>query len=217
MSLFPLPPPSKLVWEEKFWNRGVDCVAGLDEAGRGAWAGPVVAAAVVLKPGTFIEGVDDSKKLSPTQRERLFQVIQNEAAAFAVAVISSEIIDSINILQASLLAMREAVDKLATRPGTLLIDGNQGIATDIPQKTLISGDSLSMSIGAASILAKVTRDRIMVGLETDYPHFHFAGHKGYGTRAHLGEIQKNGVQDCHRKSFDPMKTLLMQRAGKKIS
>lgn len=194
-------------WEKDLWDCRYQCVAGLDEAGRGSWAGPVVAAAVIFKPYSQISGVDDSKKLTPQKREILYQLICREALSFAVVAIPSEKIDALNILQASLLAMREAVIKLPVSPDYLLVDGNQKPGIDIPQKLLVGGDGLSVSIASASILAKVTRDRLMAQLEAVYPNYRFSRHKGYGTKEHRWEITQHGVTNIHRRSFEPMKSL----------
>jgi len=183
-------------------------VAGLDEAGRGAWAGPVVAAAVIFKPFTHLPDIDDSKKLDPEKRDFLFDVILHEAVTYGVGIVSSSVIDQINILEASLLAMREAVGKLSRIPECLLVDGNRGIGLSIPQKTLIGGDGICLSIGAASIVAKVTRDRLMVQMENKYPQFGFSKHKGYGTKAHQKELEKFGPLSEHRQSFGPIRSLL---------
>ncbi len=197
----------KLYWEKYFWEKGFQTVAGLDEAGRGALAGPVVAAAVVFNPGTIISEIDDSKKLSPKKREVLFDVICQKALAYYVAEVSPQIIDQINILQASLQAMLDCVVALKLCPHYLLIDGNQGLKTKIPQKLLVKGDSLSQSIGAASILAKVTRDRLMCAYEKQYPQFSFSLHKGYGTRLHHQELETYGPLPIHRFTFAPVKNL----------
>lgn len=197
------------VLEKDLWDRHFQWVAGLDEAGRGSWAGPVVAAAVVLKPYAPIAGVDDSKKLSAKKRESLYSLICREALSFAVVAVPSEKIDALNILRASLLAMREAVFKLPVTPEYLLIDGNQKPDIDIPQKLLVGGDGLSVSIASASILAKVTRDRLMVQIEASYPNYRFSRHKGYGTKEHREEIAQYGLTDIHRRSFEPMKSLLV--------
>lgn len=178
----------------------------MDEAGRGAWAGPVVAAAVIFKPHTFLPQIDDSKKLSPKKRDELFDVICQEAEAYGIGCISHSAIDEINILQASLMAMRQAVSQLSVKPDYLLVDGNRGIGLPIPQYTLVKGDSRSLSIGAASILAKVTRDRLMKEMEKTYPAFKFSVHKGYGTKDHLTELRSHGVLPCHRHSFEPMRS-----------
>jgi len=197
----------KLAIEKEFWSRGLMRVAGLDEAGRGCLAGPVCAAVVVLKPFTEIAGVDDSKKLNPKKRDELYDRICDEALAYAVSMVEVEEIDRINILQASLLAMSHCVHKLNEVPEQLLIDGNQKIALTIPQKTVVDGDSLSMSIGAASILAKVTRDRYMIRLDEEFPEYSFAQHKGYGTSQHLKALHKHGPSRHHRKSFAPVAQL----------
>ncbi len=205
-------PDLKTFWEEKYWSQNVHRVAGLDEAGRGAWAGPVVAAAVIFKPGTSLPEIDDSKKLSPQKREKLFDLICCKAEAYAIAEVSNQMIDDINILEASLQAMREAVFKLAHQPERLLIDGHRGLGLAIPQTTIVSGDALSLSIGAASILAKVHRDRLMGGHEKTFFHFHFSKHKGYGTALHQEELQKYGPTPLHRFSFHPVKTLFFESA-----
>lgn len=204
-SLFPLSPQPNNHWESRFWDAGCQYIAGVDEAGRGALAGPVVAAAVIFKSHSHYPNIDDSKKLKAGERERLFDFIIQEALAYGIGVVSSEIIDEINILQASLLAMKQAINKMSLKPDQLLIDGNQGIKINIPQKTIIRGDSLSMSIGAGSILAKVTRDRLMCEYEKKYPQFRFSVHKGYGTRQHQQELNNNGVLPIHRKTFAPVK------------
>ncbi|MBI4412300.1 MAG: ribonuclease HII [Deltaproteobacteria bacterium] len=198
----------KTFWEKRLWRDGYRFVAGLDEAGRGAWAGPVVAAAVVLHPDTDIPGVDDSKKLKPQKREELFEIIRHDAAGFGIGVIEPSVIDRINIQEAAFLAMRQALEKLSVRAEYLLVDGNRGIGVDIPQKLLVGGDGLSASIGAASILAKVTRDRLMTEMEKKYPSFRFSRHKGYGTRQHLAEIQNQGPLAIHRMSFEPIRSLI---------
>ena len=185
-------------------------IAGVDEAGRGPLAGPVVAAAVVLKPGgKVIEGLRDSKKLSEKKRELLFDIIQNEAYAWSVSEASVEEIDQLNILQASLLAMRRAIEGLPELPGMALIDGNKlptGLAC--PAKAIIGGDDIEPAISAASILAKVTRDRMMVQFEQDYPGYEFLKHKGYPTKLHRERLIELGVTPIHRKSFAPVKNLI---------
>lgn len=204
-----LPPldPGKIFWEQQLWQRKILFVAGLDEAGRGAWAGPVVAAAVVFRPNTFIPEIDDSKKIIPEKREKLFDVICREAESFGIGCIGVTQIDEQNILNASLAAMREALLKLPRKPDYLLIDGNRGIGVPIPQKLLVKGDGRSMSIGAASILAKVTRDRMMREMEKEFPQFKFSRHKGYGTKDHQEELKQYGPLSCHRRSFEPIKSM----------
>jgi ribonuclease HII len=188
-----------LVYEIKAQDRGYKIIAGVDEAGRGPLAGPVVAAAVVLTKGIDLEGLDDSKKLSPKKREELFPKIQT--MNHGVAVVGPEVIDDINILQATRLAMKEAVEKLVVKPDIILIDGNQQIDTQIKQWTIVKGDTKSMSIAAASVLAKVTRDRIMEDYHQLYPQYEFSRHKGYGTQNHRELIAKHGPCSIHRRSF----------------
>ncbi len=200
--------PDRLFWEKYYWDQSYKTVAGLDEVGRGCWAGPVVAAAVILKPYTSIPEVDDSKKIKPQKREELFDRISSQALAYAVSFVSVEEIDRINILEASKKAMCQALAQLSVTPDYLLVDGNQGLGVNTPQKLIIKGDSLSISIGAASIIAKVTRDRFMVNLEKEFPQFSFAKHKGYGTALHQKEIEQFGITEYHQKSFAPIKLVL---------
>ncbi|WP_180081824.1 ribonuclease HII [Acinetobacter sp. YH12201] len=184
-------------------------IAGVDEAGRGPLVGSVVAAAVILDPNNPIEGLNDSKKLSEKKREKLFVEIQEKALAWAIAEASHEEIDQINILQASLLAMRRAVEALHLQPEHVLVDGNkvpQGLTMSCD--AVVGGDALHAEISAASILAKVTRDREMVVLDRQYPHFGFAKHKGYPTKAHFEAIAEHGVIDQHRRSYAPVKKAL---------
>ncbi|PIP71882.1 MAG: ribonuclease HII [Nitrospinae bacterium CG22_combo_CG10-13_8_21_14_all_47_10] len=186
-------------YEIKARDKGYGFVAGVDEAGRGPLAGPVVAAAVVLTPSAVLEGLDDSKKLSPAKREELFPKIQ--AMAHGVAVVNPEVIDEINILQAARLAMKQAVEKILSTPDLLLIDGNQKIDSPIKQWVIVKGDAKSFSIAAASILAKVTRDRIMEDYHHLYPQYEFARHKGYGTQLHRELIAEHGPCPIHRRTF----------------
>jgi len=184
-------------------------IAGVDEAGRGPLAGPVVSAAVVL-PDTFgIDGIDDSKKLTPKKRSELFPRIQDAALAVGVGIVDAETIDRINILQASLRSMAMAVEDLSLSPDFLLIDGTFEIPLSLPQKALPKGDSLSVSIAAASIIAKVTRDRMMVEFDKIYPQYGFAKHKGYPTRAHKQAVRNFGCSPIHRKSFKGVKETLV--------
>jgi len=203
--LFVSFPPDTLVLEEQARGRGYRLIAGVDEAGRGPLAGPVVAAAVILPAGVRIDGVDDSKKLSAATRDRLFAVIHSQAIAVGVGMGSPELIDRINILQATRHAMLQAVAQLATPPDYLLIDGITPIDTQIPQKTIKKGDSLSHSIAAASIIAKVTRDRLMQELDTVHPGYGFAGHKGYGSALHMDAIRRLGPSPVHRLTFAGVK------------
>ncbi len=190
-----------LEFETKAKSQGYGKIAGLDEAGRGPLAGPVVAAAVVFPSNIDITGLDDSKKLSPGKREELFPKIQFAATSFAVAVVDREVIDEINILQAALLAMKQSVEKLQLVPDLLLIDGNQKIDSTLDQWTIVKGDSKSMSIAAASVLAKVTRDKIMDDYHILYPQYEFNRHKGYGTKLHRNLIKEHGPCPIHRKTF----------------
>jgi len=176
-------------------------VAGVDEAGRGPLAGPVVAAAVLLAPGSKFNGLDDSKKLSPKIREKFFLIIKEQALSYGIGIVDVEKIEKINILQASLLAMKHAVENLSLKPDLLLIDGNQAIDTDIKQWTIVKGDSLSQSIAAASVLAKVTRDKLMEQYHEQFPRYAFNKHKGYGTRLHRDLIKKYGLCPIHRRTF----------------
>ncbi|MGM9680647.1 MAG: ribonuclease HII [Eubacteriales bacterium] len=181
--------------------RGYTVVAGTDEAGRGPLAGPVYAAAVILPMGLVIDGLDDSKKLTPKKRDKLFDQICRDALSFGIASASVEEIDTLNILNASQLAMRRAVGMLNPTPDLTLVDGN--VARDFPMdtETVIKGDSLSMSIAAASILAKVARDRYCEEMDKLYPQYQFAKHKGYGTALHMSLIRTYGVSPVHRKTF----------------
>lgn len=192
-------------YEKKAASSGFFNVAGVDEAGRGPLAGPVVSAAVVL-PDTFSDDrVTDSKKLTHKKRELLFSLIEEQAVSVGVGIVSPEQIDAVNILQASLLSMLIAVNNLQQKPDFLLIDGIFKIDSELPQSAIKKGDSLSISIAAASIIAKVTRDRIMVKYDEKYPEFGFAKHKGYPTKAHKEAIQKFGVCSIHRRSFKGVK------------
>ncbi len=188
--------------EAPHWQRGARWIAGLDEAGRGCLAGPVVAAAVVLAPGTRIAGLDDSKKLTPAVRDELVAVIGTEALAVGVGQCSPGEIDALNILWASVEAMRRAVLDLALEPDLLLIDGSTAIPdAPWPQETVIKGDARSLSIAAASVVAKVTRDRLMTRLHEDFPAYGWAGHKGYPTAAHYAALRTHGPSPHHRRSF----------------
>ncbi len=184
---------------------GYKMIAGIDEAGRGPLAGPVVAAAVIFPEVTYISGINDSKKLTPAKRENLYDQIYENAISIGLGIIDSAEIDKINILQASLLSMRIAVANLFPRPDYLLIDGTFTIRSQIPQKAIKKGDSQSLSIAAASIIAKVSRDRIMKRYGEDFPEYGFHKHKGYGTRMHLEAIRTLGPTLIHRKTFRGVK------------
>lgn len=198
-------PVDTLAFENMALSRGFQYVAGIDEAGRGPLAGPVVAAAVILSPGCFLAGVDDSKKLSPPRREELFDVITQGALSVGIGIVDSQTIDRINILQATLLAMKTAIQELDPPPDLLLIDGISKVPLPLQQMTIVKGDSVSLSISAASIIAKVTRDRLLLELDTLYPLYGFAEHKGYGTRKHLAAIARHGPTPEHRLSFRGVK------------
>ena len=183
-------------------ENGYNYICGVDEAGRGPLAGPVCAAAVILPEGAVIEGLNDSKKLSEKKREALFDVVKETAIAWSVAFASVEEIEEHNILNATFIAMNRAIEGLQTKADFALVDGNR-VPRDIkiPCQTVVKGDSLSMSIAAASILAKVTRDRLMLELDEKYPLYEFKKHKGYGTALHMELIRKFGPSECHRPSF----------------
>ena len=187
--------------ENSYFAQGVRCICGVDEAGRGPLAGPVCAAAVILPPNLQIPGLDDSKKLSDKRRRELFPVIKQEAIAYAIAFADHTEIDEINILQATYLAMQRALDQLHVRPEMALIDGNRAKDFGLPVQTVVHGDSLSASIAAASILAKVTRDDYMLQMAQVYPHYGFEIHKGYGTKAHYTALDAHGACEIHRMSF----------------
>lgn len=190
-----------LEYEKKYWDLGIVRIAGLDEAGRGPLAGPVVASAVIFAQGVLIEGVNDSKKLTEKKREALFHLIHEQAIAVGIGIVSHEVIDRINILQASFLAMNKALELLKIKPQQLLVDGNFFNHEQYPVENIIKGDSLSHSIAAASIIAKVTRDSLMKEMHEQYPEYGFAKHKGYGTAAHIEAIRKHGYSPIHRRSF----------------
>ena len=190
------------LYEENAINAGYKVVCGIDEAGRGPLAGPVHAAAVILPIGLEIEGLNDSKKLSEKKREQLFDIICEKAIDYSIGVASEKEIDEINILNATFLAMHRAVEGLKIRPDYALIDGNQ--YPKIPfviEETVVKGDAKSMSIAAASILAKVSRDRFMLEKTKEYPQYEFEKHKGYGTKLHYEKIREFGPSPIHRKSF----------------
>ena len=188
-------------YENIYSENGSKIVCGVDEAGRGPLAGPVYAAAVVLPSGLIINGVNDSKKLSEKKREQLFDVIIEKALDYGIASASSEEIDDINILNATFLAMKRAIENLKTRPDFAIIDGNRLPSIDIPMQAIVKGDSLSHSIACASILAKVSRDRVMLKEAQKYPDYQFEKHKGYGTKLHIDMLKKYGPCKIHRKTF----------------
>ena len=191
-----------LTHERRLWESGRSYIAGVDEVGRGPLAGPVVAAAVILPQDFDVLGIDDSKKLSPKKREELFEVIKEEALAWSVGWVGPERIDEINILEATKEAMAQAVQGLSLQPDHVLIDGNFTVrALALPQTAIVKGDANSTSIAAASILAKVTRDRYMEEMDAVYPGYAFASNKGYGTKAHYDGLKAQGPTPIHRKTF----------------
>lgn len=187
--------------EQQLYDKGCQLVCGVDEAGRGPLCGPVVAAAVILPCGLYIDGLNDSKKLSSAKREKLFDIIKESAVSYAVAYGTVEQINQTNILEATLGAMREAISSLAPQADFALIDGNVARDFQIPASAVIHGDALSPSIAAASILAKVTRDRLCVELDAQYPLYGIAKHKGYGTKEHIEALRKYGPSPIHRTKF----------------
>lgn len=190
-----------LEWEQKYWENGLEHVAGIDEVGRGCLFGDVIAAAVILPKQVVLEGVNDSKKLTEKKRELLYEEITSQATAWAVARVDAATVDQLNIKQAARLAMKQAVEALEVAPDALLIDAER-IDCALPQEALVKGDARSQSIAAASIIAKVTRDRLCTG-EWDqlYPGYGIAVHKGYGTKAHYAKLDELGPTPMHRKSF----------------
>ena len=189
--------------EKEYAAKGFKLICGIDEAGRGPLAGPVYAAAVILPPDCEIEGLNDSKKLTEKKREALFDVVKEKALYWGIGFADEKEIDEINILQATFLAMRRAAENMGVKPDLALIDGNQKphINPDISEVTVIKGDAKSMSIAAASILAKVSRDRFMLEMADKYPQYEFEKHKRYGTKLHYEKIAEYGISDIHRKSF----------------
>ncbi len=187
--------------ENEYKAQGYNIICGIDEAGRGPLAGPVYAAAVILPPDCVIDGLNDSKKLTEKKRERLFDEIKEKALAYGIASADEKEIDEINILNATFLAMKRAVDSLSVKPNLALIDGNQKPHTGIEEVTVVKGDAKSMSIAAASVLAKVSRDRFMLDMAEKYPQYEFERHKGYGTKLHYEKIAQYGVCEIHRRTF----------------
>lgn len=194
---------SENMWEieNSYFEKGFRLICGVDEAGRGPLAGPVCAAAVILPPNHNIPGLNDSKKLSDKKRRELYPLIKEQAVAYGIAFASEQEIDDINILQATFLAMQRAIDQLSVKPDFALIDGNREKDFGVPVKTVVHGDSLSASIAAASVLAKVTRDDLMLKLSEQYPQYAFDIHKGYGTKAHYEAISTHGPCPVHRMTF----------------
>ncbi len=188
-------------YEKSALAEGFKVVCGVDEAGRGPLCGPVCAAAVILPIDCEIDGINDSKKLSEKKREALYDIITEKAIAYSVFMVGADVIDEINILQATFLAMRTAVENLDVKPDIVLVDGNGKPGLDVEERTIVKGDAKSISIAAASILAKVTRDRYMLEVDKKYPEYQFARHKGYGTKLHYEKIAENGICPEHRRTF----------------
>jgi ribonuclease HII len=197
-------------FENQARDAGFRFIAGIDEAGRGPLAGPVVSAAVILPEGADLSGIDDSKKLTPARRSRLYACLYSVARAIGIGVVDVAEIDRVNILQATLHAMTMAVDNLQPRPDHLLIDGLFTIDSDLPQQAITKGDSLSISIAAASIVAKVTRDRMMAQVDGLFPEFGFSRHKGYPTRTHREAIRRHGCSPIHRRTFRGVREFLVR-------
>jgi ribonuclease HII len=196
------------LFERRAHGKGYRQIAGIDEAGRGPLAGPVVAAACIVPEHVYLEGVDDSKRLTPNKRQKLYKKIQETPSIiYGIGMVDVLLIDQINILRATLRAMMLAVANLKNRPDYLLIDGSQLPETDIPAESIIEGDSRSVSIATASILAKCTRDALMVQLHDTWPQYGFDQHKGYGTPDHLEAIRKHGPCPIHRMTFEPLKSI----------
>jgi len=197
-------------YEKEAFFLGYELVAGVDEVGRGPLAGPVVAAVVILPKEAKIPGINDSKKLSTLQREKLCKIILETIVDWGIGIVNEQKIDEINILQATYLAMKKAIKSLKLKPHFLLVDGLKIPHLDIPQQPIIKGDQLSISIAAASILAKVVRDRMMIEYDHEFPQYGFAKHKGYGTAFHIESIKKYGICKIHRRSFEPIKSMCSQ-------
>ena len=190
-----------LEYERALYAKGYEYICGIDEAGRGPLCGPVVSAAVILKKDDHIEGVNDSKKLSEKKREILFETIKERALAWSVGIVDEQTIDEINILEATRLAMKKAVEGLQLKPEYALVDAEKKVPINVPYTPIIKGDALSESIAAASIIAKVTRDHMIIELDKEYPEYGFAKNKGYGTKEHTDAIKKYGLCKAHRRSF----------------
>ena len=196
-----------LEFENELYNKGIKYIAGTDEVGRGPLVGPVVTAAVILPKDFYDERINDSKKLTEKKRELLYDVIMENALSVGIGMSSAEVIDEINILEATKKAMLEAIDNLSIKPEHLLIDAVK-LDTTIPQTSIIKGDAKSLSIASASIIAKVTRDRMLVELDKLHPEYDFKHNKGYGTKKHIEALYKYGALSEHRKSFEPVKSII---------
>ena len=195
-----------LRYEKELYKAGYQAIAGIDEVGRGPLAGPVVAAAVILPPECKIKGLNDSKKIPKKKHQEIYQAVLDKALAVGVGLRDNDIIDQVNIYEATKLAMKEALSKLNLKPDYLLIDAMK-LDVDIPQESIIKGDANSLSIAAASIVAKVTRDKLMADYDKKFPGYDFAKNAGYGTRSHLQGLERSGVTPIHRKTFEPIKSM----------
>ena len=194
--------------EQELYKKGIKLIAGTDEVGRGPLVGPVVAAAVILPENYYLEGLDDSKKLTEKKREKYYDIIYKDAISIGIGIVDAKTIDEINILEASRLAMKKAIEDLKIKPEYILSDAMKLDNQSIPYKDIIHGDALSESIAAASVVAKVTRDRMMYDLDKEHPEYGFAKHKGYPTKLHLENLKKYGVLDNYRFSYKPVKKIL---------
>lgn len=203
-----------LRFERKYFEQGLKYIAGVDEAGRGPLAGPLVVAAVILPQDIFISGLNDSKQLSASKREQLYDEICAKAIAIAVQIVAVSDIDQYNIYQATQLSMKAVLKFLNPKPEIALVDAMPIVIQDMKIESLIHGDALSVSIAAASIIAKVTRDRLMIEVDEDYPQYGFAQHKGYGSKSHMDAIAKYGVTPWHRRSYEPIKSMKLAKEEK---
>ena len=195
-----------LRYEKELYKAGYQAIAGIDEVGRGPLAGPVVAAAVILPPGCKIRGLNDSKKIPKKKHMVIYQAILDQALAVGIGIMDNTVIDQVNIYEATKLAMKDALSRLKLKPDYLLIDAMK-LDVEIPQESIIKGDANSLSIAAASIVAKVTRDKLMADYDKEFPGYNFAQNAGYGTKSHLQGLERHGVTPIHRKTFEPVKSM----------
>ena len=200
-----------LKYEKELYNQGINLIGGVDEAGRGPLVGPVVAACVILPKNYDLPGLNDSKQLTEKKRDKFYDIIMKDAISVGVGIVDAAKIDEINILEASRLAMKLAIEDMNVKPEFVLSDAMKLTNIDIPYKDIVHGDALSLSIAAGSVIAKVTRDRMMYELDKKYPEYGFAKHKGYPTKLHLENIKKYGLLDNYRLSYKPVKDLIRER------